>query len=136
MTEDVSIRCWGPGADVYGSQWQDTWMPFAYAGIGLYTFGIPLLFYAILRWHHKALVLQTPRCQSRYGFLYGKYEDRAWYWELFEMFRKLIFTSVIVFLANGTATQIVIAMGEGSKAALSAFDYLIRTEPAEVAEAA
>ena len=33
--------------------------------------------------------------------------------------------------------QIVIAMGEGSKAALSAFDYLIRTEPVnEVAEAA
>ncbi|AKH42669.1 alkyl hydroperoxide reductase subunit F [Altererythrobacter atlanticus] len=33
--------------------------------------------------------------------------------------------------------QIIIAMGEGSKAALSAFDYLIRTQPAdEVAEAA
>ena len=32
--------------------------------------------------------------------------------------------------------QIVVAMGEGSKAALSAFDYLIRNEPAEVAEAA
>ena len=27
--------------------------------------------------------------------------------------------------------QIVVAMGEGSKAALSAFDYLIRTAPAE-----
>jgi len=32
--------------------------------------------------------------------------------------------------------QIVIAMGEGSKAALSAFDYLIRTVPAEETEAA
>ncbi|QKG70567.1 alkyl hydroperoxide reductase subunit F [Erythrobacter mangrovi] len=33
--------------------------------------------------------------------------------------------------------QIVVAMGEGSKAGLSAFDYLIRTEPAEdIAEAA
>ncbi|RDC60783.1 Alkyl hydroperoxide reductase subunit [Alteripontixanthobacter maritimus] len=33
--------------------------------------------------------------------------------------------------------QIVVAMGEGSKAALSAFDYLIRTEPAdEIAQAA
>jgi alkyl hydroperoxide reductase subunit F len=32
--------------------------------------------------------------------------------------------------------QIVIAMGEGSKAALSAFDYLIRTVPAEEAQAA
>ncbi|HBK16687.1 MAG TPA: alkyl hydroperoxide reductase subunit F, partial [Erythrobacter sp.] len=33
--------------------------------------------------------------------------------------------------------QIVVAMGEGSKAGLSAFDYLIRNEPAqEVAQAA
>ena len=33
--------------------------------------------------------------------------------------------------------QIVVAMGEGSKAGLSAFDYLIRTEPAEeIAQAA
>ena len=46
-----------------------------------------------------------------------------------------------VFAAGDVTTvpykQIVIAMGEGSKAALSAFDYLIRTEPVnEVAEAA
>jgi alkyl hydroperoxide reductase subunit F len=46
-----------------------------------------------------------------------------------------------VFAAGDVTTvpykQIVIAMGEGSKAALSAFDYLIRTEPVnDVAEAA
>jgi len=46
-----------------------------------------------------------------------------------------------VFAAGDVTTvpykQIVIAMGEGSKAALSAFDYLIRHEPAEdIAEAA
>ena len=45
-------------------------------------------------------------------------------------------TSVPGVFAAGDATttpykQIVIAMGEGSKAALSAFDYLIRLEPAE-----
>lgn len=50
-------------------------------------------------------------------------------------------TSQAGILAAGDATtvpykQIVIAMGEGSKAALSAFDYLIRTEPAEEAAAA
>jgi alkyl hydroperoxide reductase subunit F len=46
-----------------------------------------------------------------------------------------------VFAAGDATTvpykQIVIAMGEGSKAALSAFDYLIRHEPVEdLAEAA
>ena len=46
-----------------------------------------------------------------------------------------------VFAAGDVTTvpykQIVIAMGEGAKAALSAFDYIIRTQPAEeIAEAA
>ncbi len=46
-----------------------------------------------------------------------------------------------IFAAGDVTTvpykQIIVAMGEGSKAALSAFDYIIRTEPAElVAEAA
>ncbi len=50
-------------------------------------------------------------------------------------------TSVPGVFAAGDATttpykQIVIAMGEGSKAALSAFDYLIRLEPAELTQAA
>ena len=45
-------------------------------------------------------------------------------------------TSVPGIFAAGDATtvpykQIVIAMGEGSKAALSAFDHLIRMAPAE-----
>jgi alkyl hydroperoxide reductase subunit F len=45
-------------------------------------------------------------------------------------------TSVAGVYAAGDVTtvphkQIVIAMGEGSKAALSAFDYIIRTEPVE-----
>ena len=45
-----------------------------------------------------------------------------------------------VFAAGDVTTtpykQIVIAMGEGSKAALSAFDYLIRQEPIPLAQAA
>ena len=50
-------------------------------------------------------------------------------------------TSVPGVFAAGDATtvpykQIIIAMGEGAKAALSAFDHLIRSAPVELAEAA
>jgi alkyl hydroperoxide reductase subunit F len=50
-------------------------------------------------------------------------------------------TSLPGVFAAGDATtvpykQIIIAMGEGAKAALSAFDHLIRTAPLEMAEAA
>ena len=50
-------------------------------------------------------------------------------------------TSQAGIFAAGDATttpykQIVVAAGDGSKASLSAFDYLIRLDPAERAEAA
>jgi alkyl hydroperoxide reductase subunit F len=50
-------------------------------------------------------------------------------------------TSVPGVFAAGDATtvpykQIIIAMGDGSKAALSAFDHLIRQQPASIAAAA
>ncbi|MBU4435540.1 MAG: FAD-dependent oxidoreductase, partial [Alphaproteobacteria bacterium] len=50
-------------------------------------------------------------------------------------------TSIPGVFAAGDATttpykQIIIAMGEGSKASLSAFDYLIRLDPAQPAEQA
>ena len=79
---DLSLVC--EGAEY------EFWSGFAWASMAIYTCGIPLFFWFILYYNHRKLVLQTPRCQARYGFLYSKYEDRAWYWELIEMFRKLM----------------------------------------------
>ena len=56
--------------------------------MAIYTVGIPLFFWGILYHNHRKLVLQTPRCQARYGFLYSKYEDRAWCVELLTLFAK------------------------------------------------
>jgi len=99
---DLSIPC-------HDAKW-NYWVIFALVGIGMYTVGIPLFFLLILWRNNRKLVLQTPHCQARYGFLYQKYADSAWYWELVEMMRKLIFTSIIMFLATGTSGQVVIAM--------------------------
>jgi hypothetical protein len=44
---------------------------------------------------------------------------------------------IVIDAAGDIVSQIIIAMGEGSKAGLSAFDYLIRNEaPAEIAQVA
>ena len=98
MWADLSIEC-------AGEQYM-AWVGFAVGAFCVYTVGIPLLFFLILWSNHRRLVLQTPRCLGRYGFLYSKYQDRIWWWELVEMFRKLIFTSLIMFFANGTSTQV------------------------------
>ena len=110
MLADLSIPCWDAT--------HSGWVVFALVAIAFYTFGIPMFFFWILYINQRKLVLQTPRVESRFGFLYSTYRDDRWYWELLEMFRKLIFTSVIMFLSAGTSVQIVQAM-------LLAFFFLV-----------
>ncbi|GMI00735.1 hypothetical protein TrVE_jg11097 [Triparma verrucosa] len=43
-------------------------------------------------------------------FLYGAYEPKYWWFEIFETLRKLALTGFLVFLAPGTAAQIAISM--------------------------
>ena len=102
MWADLSLRCW-QGAHLY-------WVAFSVISMGVFTFGIPLFFCLILYSNQRKLLLQTPQCQARYGFLYSKYSDRVWWWEFVEMFRKLVFTSIIMFLSSGPSSQIVVAM--------------------------
>ena len=102
MWADLSLRCW-QGAHMW-------WVGFSIVAMCVFTFGIPLFFCLILYSNQRKLLLQTPQCQARYGFLYSKYQDRVWWWEFIEMFRKLVFTSIIMFLSSGPSSQIVVAM--------------------------
>ena len=44
------------------------------------------------------------------SFLYADYKPAAWWYELFVMGRKLFMSGVLVFVYEGTATQIVVAL--------------------------
>lgn len=102
LYSDLSVVCW--------DSTHIGWFVFSCFIISIYTVGIPIAFWWILYSNQRKLVLQTPRVSGRFGFLYSKYRDDVWYWELAEMFRKLIFTSIIMFFATGTAVQICYAM--------------------------
>ena len=110
LTADLSIKCF-QGQHAF-------WAVFSGLAACVYTLGIPIFMAVILYTNHRKLLLQTPHCIRRYGFLYSKYQDHAWYWELVEMARKTFFGCVVMFWATGTATQIVIAM-------FAAFGFLI-----------
>ena len=43
---------------------------------------------------------------DRLGFLLDAYHARVWYWEIMEMLRKLILTSVLVVIYNGSAPHL------------------------------
>ena len=50
---------------------------------------------------------------SRFGFLYAAYEPGVWFWEVLEMGRKLFFTGLLIFIAPGSPSQMVIAILAG-----------------------
>ncbi|GMH49607.1 hypothetical protein TrRE_jg13279 [Triparma retinervis] len=44
------------------------------------------------------------------SFLYGSYEPKYWWFEVFETLRKLALTGFLVFLAPGTAAQVLFSL--------------------------
>ena len=131
LSADLSVRCDG-GA--YGAM-----MGYALASAALYCVGIPALF-ACLLWRARDHVhprtggaigdllarersaAERPMRVGAVSFLYADYKPSAWWYELFVMGRKLFMSGVLVFVYEGTATQIVVALlvalgaGEGSRA--------------------
>ncbi|KAL3928027.1 MAG: hypothetical protein SGPRY_002566 [Prymnesium sp.] len=46
------------------------------------------------------------RYATRMGILYSKYKRECWWWEVFDLTRKLLLTTVIVFVESGSVLQI------------------------------
>jgi len=46
------------------------------------------------------------RYARRYGMFYSKYRSACWWWEVFDLVRKLLLTAVLVFIATGSVLQV------------------------------
>eukprot|EP00966_Prymnesium_polylepis_P154930 3577867-Prymnesium_polylepis.1 len=86
-----------------------------------FVFGVPVFVWIILnnaagphrrRAANQLHVLTEARVETdrryvrRYGILYSKYRIECWWWEVFDLVRKLMLTSVIVFTATGSVLQV------------------------------
>eukprot|EP00003_Mantamonas_plastica_P009012 TRINITY_DN181_c0_g1_i10.p1 TRINITY_DN181_c0_g1~~TRINITY_DN181_c0_g1_i10.p1 ORF type:complete len:1409 (-),score=447.00 TRINITY_DN181_c0_g1_i10:642-4868(-) len=80
----------------------------AVVGILLYIIGIPAAFILTLRKYKDEL--ETQKIRERFGFLYIGYNLKTYYWEIVEMMRKLVIASVLVFVARGLPSQLVVGM--------------------------
>merc|ERR1712028_2376 len=74
----------------------------------LYPIGILVLCLYIV-WKYREQ-LHDPKVQERFGMLYAGYEYRCWYYESLELLRKLVLSSVVIFVAPGTVSQIAIGL--------------------------
>ena len=72
--------------------------PFVFTFLSGFSFAFPLAILGILIKHRKELY--TPMFQRRIGFLYAPFKYGAEYWELHEVFRKMILTGMLIFIDN------------------------------------
>ena len=97
----------------------------------VYVFGIPAFYFVqLFRRRHELFKVVSPASHKEaffseadgkwyvadekslvtYGFLFGSYEPRYFWWETNEMVKKAFFTGLLIFVVPGSPSQIVIAM--------------------------
>merc|ERR1711998_638694 len=70
--------------------------------------GIPLLYIWLLLCYKRGKDLKTDRIlKKKFGFLYGRYEEDYWYWELVVVARKMVFIIINIFFVKEALTQVV-----------------------------
>jgi hypothetical protein len=94
MRDDYSIRC--DGNPSYSG-----FLIVAVVCVVLYPIGIPVFFYRLIRDRNE----DWARVGSK--SLHSNFLPEWAYFEVFELFRKLLLTSVVAFVMPGTATQVM-----------------------------
>ena len=105
MASDQSISCDDPTHKKYQG--------FAYVMIAVYPVGIPLLYFLLLYRNRKALQQEdrvSNASLTKISFLWDMYEPEMWWFEVFDCFRRLSLTGLLIFVFRGKASQIVVAM--------------------------
>ncbi|GMH57413.1 hypothetical protein TL16_g02375 [Triparma laevis f. inornata] len=105
LARDHSIDCKSPLHIKYKT--------YATVMVFVYPLGIPAL-YATVLFRSRTRLMSVDRdfdpTIQKLGFLWQNYEVDKWWFELFECGRRLGMSGVLVFVAQGTASQIVVGM--------------------------
>ena len=136
LGEDYWVLRYSTATQCYDAQW-NAYFPFAVAMLVCYPFGVPFVFFLILRtlWARGELGLEATK--TRLGFLYDCYTAPFWWFEasktlfcerlflcsivspycplfplpnqIFELLRKLFLSAIAVYIFSGSPTQILIS---------------------------
>jgi hypothetical protein len=107
LTADFSVECFVGGWHAYAV--------LAVGGILVYTIGIPLLLFALLRRNRRWLYQEDcpPRemhqhalVKRKLGAVYEAYRPHAYYFDLIDMLRRLLLTGGLILLGDNSNAQI------------------------------
>jgi hypothetical protein len=94
----LRLPCSGPHYSVL--------VTFATLGLLVITVGIPLLFVRILYINLDDLWNPDSHAALQYSFLYLDFKRHRWWYEAVEMFERVVYATVGVFMSNGSVSQI------------------------------
>lgn len=106
LRQDITISCDAPD--------RTGWLILAGVGVAIYVVGIPLI-YIFALWRVRKEINPPDKSQipdkTKYStvmFLTEIYKREYYYWEVVELIRKLIQTSLIIFLLDGSVLQMIV----------------------------
>lgn len=102
MRLDYSIECYNDEWSIYAA--------IAILGILLYCFGIPLFDYIVLFQNQHKLFTEE-KFSNRFGFIYARFKEKFFFWELVEMLRKFMMSGILMFVKAGSYEQITVGVG-------------------------
>lgn len=102
IESDYSVQCFGRTYNKFA----------ALAGlvIGLVPVGVPVALFIFLMRMKNTNLLNNMDSLSKFGHIYRDYKPELFWWECVELLRKLLATSVIVFLDRGSTLQIIFGL--------------------------
>merc|ERR1712166_538845 len=109
LRHDFRIQCY--------TTKHETMVPLAIGFLVLFSFLFPLLVLLQLCRHRKRL--HTPEIRHRFGFLYRSFNIGGEYWEIHEVFRKMILTGLLVFIPDNSRPAVAILVSVLSVASLN-----------------
>ena len=119
LQADFTIRCYYEKHQVF--------VPLAMFFLIFFSFMFPLYVLILLCRHRTKL--HTPEIRHKFGHLYASFTVGAEYWEIHEVFRKMILTGLLVFVPGNSRAAIAILVSVMSVATLNYFrphkNYLV-----------
>merc|ERR1719231_39718 len=123
LWSDNSVLCYEINPDGSHNFSNPEYLTFRYlSGIFMvvYVLGIPLTLFCLLYVNRKKIMKDpdNPALKARYGSLYHQYEPQYWYFELVQMFRKMVLTGLLMAVTPGTPVQVMVGI-------IVCFGYLV-----------
>ena len=101
LKSDLNIEC-------YNTEWS-AFHPIIIFVLFTFTIGLPVMLIIILCWAKKNNKLYNRSFFSKFGFLYKGYEKNIEWWEIHEIFRKIILTGLLLFSSSKPLIRSVFA---------------------------